>query len=199
MSEQTFAGAILAGGKSLRMGRNKAFLPAGGETFLRRAVGKLEPYTDEIMISTGLSPQYTWLGLPVVSDAYPEGGALAGIEACLRSSGHDLVFFLPLDMPFAPVALIPKMVELAGELDGAVPCFAGFYEPLFAVYRKSCLPAIRTRLERGERKVRSFYEDVSLRLVGPEILREYGDPERMFLNVNTQEDYQKYREWINDE
>ncbi len=199
MSEQKVSGAILAGGKSLRMGRNKAFLPAGGETFLRRAVGKLEPYTEEIMISTGPSPRYTWLGLPVVSDAYPEGGALAGIEACLGSAEHDLVFFLPLDMPFAPVELIPRMVELAGGMDGAVPSFGGFYEPLFAVYRKSCLPAIRSHLERGERKVRSFYPDVHLRIVGSDILQEYGDPERMFLNVNTLEDYQKYREWMSHE
>jgi len=195
MSATPFCGVVLAGGRSRRMGQNKALLSAGEETFLEHALNRYRSLTGCILLSVGRDTHYRDCGVPLVFDNDPEGGALAGIEACLSRGETDdaLFFFLPVDMPLAPVELIRDMVELAEGYDAVVPLVDGYYEPLFAVYRKTCLEPVRRALIRGDRRVRSFFPDVRICTPGGDYLSGYGDPERMFLNVNTMEDYLRYR------
>lgn len=196
MSTAPFCGVVLAGGRSRRMGQNKALLSAGEETFLEHAINRYRSLTGCILLSVGRETHYRDCGIPLVFDNDPEGGALAGIEACLSRGKNegDLFFFLPVDMPLAPAELIRDLVGLAEGYDAVVPLVDGYYEPLFAVYRRTCLEPVRRALARGDRRVRSFFSDVRIRTPQREYLSRYGDPDQMFLNVNTMEDYLRYRE-----
>jgi molybdopterin-guanine dinucleotide biosynthesis protein A len=155
-------GVVLCGGRSLRMGRDKSLLEIGGRTLLERAIAVLEGIgreaASEVLLACGPAERYADLGRPLVLDAYPDGGPLAGIEAGLARARTEWIAALACDMPRAEPSIFDALLERA-ERDGLDVCFLRTdrgVEPLCAVYRKTCLAPIRAALETGERKVVSF-------------------------------------------
>ena len=187
-------GVILAGGKSLRMGSDKALLPFQGARFLEAIHRRMAELFEEVIVVTGAPGQYEFLPCRRVPDLYEGAGALAGIHSGLRHSGTDLVFVAACDMPHLNGELVRHLCGLAEGADVVVPEGEKGIEPLHAVYRKSALPAIEKALRDGERRVVSFFDRVAVRRVGlPEVSRL--DPSlEAFRNINTPEDYYRLRD-----
>jgi molybdopterin-guanine dinucleotide biosynthesis protein A len=185
-------GFVVAGGRSRRMGRDKALLPWRSGTLLDHAVTRLRAACDEVVLLTGDATRYAELGLPVVHDAWPDAGPLGGLLAGLERLGPTRAgLFLAVDVPHAGVDLLSFLAEAGEGWDAAVPVLEAGPEPLCALYRGSCAPAVRARLAAGERRLTCFWPDVRVRRVGPEELRRFGPPEVVFANLNTPADLER--------
>jgi molybdopterin-guanine dinucleotide biosynthesis protein A len=188
-------GFVVAGGQSRRMGRDKALLPWEGATLLEHAVQRLQPLCGEVHILSGPGLRYLDLGLPVHTDALADAGPLAGVLAGLTTmQGPDaLGLFLAVDLPFVTVELLDALAQAAAGHDAVAPVTAFGPQPLCAAYRSRCQAAITRRLAAGERRMTSFWPDVRVRRFDEAALRPFGDPARLFLNVNTSDDLRRMR------
>ena len=125
----------------------------------------------------------------MVPDLRPGCGPLGGIGGGLRAAEHELAIVVACDMPFLNPAFLRFLAEQARGLDGAVPVNADQYEPLHAVYRRSCLPAVERRLAAEDLQVFNFYQDVKIHAV-PEAEWRCVDPEgRSLVNLNSAEEF----------
>lgn len=188
-------GVILAGGQSSRMGRNKALIEFRGEPLIQRLARRMQDWFQQVIVVTNSPELYGFLGLPLVGDRIPGLGPLGGLEAGLSSCEHDHAFFCATDMPFVSEALVRYMVGLAPEYDVVVPMLGGEYEPMHAVYSRSCLPWVTEKLDSRRLRLLSIYDQARLRVVDEAEIRRFGDPERLFFNCNTPEDLNRARAW----
>ncbi len=193
-----FNSIALAGGKSLRLGRNKLLEDVGGKTLLSRVLGTLSSLKGEVIIvASATQPvpsDYIHPGITVRQDIFPESGPLGGIYTGLAASGcfHNLV--VACDMPFLNSALLEYMLEKTVDYDIVIPRLDGFIEPLHAVYSQNCLPYIRHEIDSGHRNIRSFFPKVKVRYI-ERIEIDRFDPDHLsFFNINTEEDLEKARE-----
>ncbi|MHB1308024.1 MAG: molybdenum cofactor guanylyltransferase [Limisphaerales bacterium] len=154
-----FSAVILAGGKSSRMGHDKAWLPMDGQPLLTRQIAvvrELGPV--ELFISGRADTDYRSLGYPVLKDAFPDAGPLAGIVAGLQAATAPLVLVLAVDMPEMTSATLRDLVRRCGEGTGVVPRVGHRLEPLAALYPKIAAPLALDLLQRQLRAVRTFAE-----------------------------------------
>jgi molybdopterin-guanine dinucleotide biosynthesis protein A len=186
-------GFALAGGRSERMGRDKALLPWGESDLLGHAVARLRAVTGDVRILCGPEPRYRDRGIPVVPDGIADAGPIAGLLAGLESADDRPGLFLAVDLPLVPVALLSHLAALAPGFDAVVPISPRGEEPLCAVYGPGCLEPVRRRVSGGERKMTSFWPDVGVREVGQDELARFGDAEEVFRNLNALSDYAELR------
>lgn len=140
-------GVILSGGQSRRMGRDKGDLRLGEHTLLERMAGGLTPLFDGIYVSVDRPGRYP--GCRELPDLRPGQGPLAGLETAFLRTGAEAVFLAAVDLPFAPPALASRVAAETREGDAVVIRRRdGAPEPLFALYRRSCLPAVSACLDR---------------------------------------------------
>lgn len=193
-SRSEILGVVLAGGRSMRYGSDKAFADLGGSSLARRAIRTLEMVAGRVVLVANDLEGHALAGLPVRPDLIPGIGPLGGLHtsvAWAAEEGLRGVVVLATDMPFVPASLLKA---LTGELDpgvAAVPASRGprGLEPLCAAYDVHCLPAIEAAIERGDRAVVSFFPDVAVRLMNLAAVSSHGDPETIFFNVNRPEDH----------
>jgi molybdopterin-guanine dinucleotide biosynthesis protein A len=183
---------VLAGGKGLRLGRDKVLEVVGDSNLLQRVVSRLSSFNKDIIVvvADGKSPpQWTdYAELRIVTDIYPAKGALGGIHAGLAASNWQYNLVVAGDMPFLNQALLQYMVQLSPGFDLVVPRRGELVEPLHAVYSKECLAPIEQLLERGETRVRALFGLVKVRYIEGEEISRF-DPEQLsFFNVNTEAD-----------
>jgi molybdopterin-guanine dinucleotide biosynthesis protein A len=184
------AGFVLAGGSSLRMGRDKATLPWGEAGLLDHALARLRGACAVVWILSGSRQRYTDRGVPVLTDPLPDAGPLAGVLAGLQAlEGDQPGLFLAVDLPFVPEPLLRGLLERAPGYDAVVPVTLDGPHPLCAVYRRSCAEPIRQGLERGQRRATAFWAEVRVREVPEPELAAFGDPRGLLCNLNTPEDY----------
>ena len=175
------AGFVLAGGKSSRMGRDKALLELDGELLIERALRKLSAVCDEVAIAGG-GAELARFGR-VVPDLKPGLGPLGGIVAALEQSGWEWNLFLAVDMPFVPVEVLRALVAAAGGAEMVVLSRAeGYVQPLCGVYSRRALPALRAELEAGRLKVKD-----AVAAAGAVGYVEFAELD-WFRNLNTPED-----------
>ncbi len=189
------SGIVLAGGRSRRLGRDKAVEPFDGKPLLRRVVDRLADVVDETVLVVADAEQGERIPLPdsarVVVDGYPDCGSLGGIFTGLSAAMGDWGLVVACDMPFLDPELLRHILDQRGGHDAVVPVLDGRPEPTHAAYSKACLPPIERRLRAGELKIAGFFDDVSVRQV-PEAEVEEIDPGRLsFLNVNTPDDLER--------
>lgn len=189
-------GVILAGGANRRYGSHKALARIGDRTILDRTVEALSPIVDRITIVANEPGPYLHMGLHVRPDLQPGLGALGGILTAVQwasDDGLEAAIVLGCDMPFLPSELIGRIaLEAARELV-VLPASEGprGFEPLCAAYGTATAPAIERALDRGDRAIVSFFGDVELRILDLDEVRSFGDPDRMFWNVNRPEDRER--------
>lgn len=185
---------ILAGGKNLRLGRNKAFEVIRGKTIIDRVFERLEPISSQIVVVTSWEQFDIQLNLnaDIVADIYPEMGPLGGIYTGLTASTSDVNILAACDMPFLNTELIKHMVELLADYDAVVPRLANkMIEPLHAVYSKNCLSRIDARLSAKKLSIHAFLDEMNVRYLEEEESRRI-DPEHIsFFNINYQTDLDK--------
>jgi molybdopterin-guanine dinucleotide biosynthesis protein A len=181
-------GFVVAGGRSHRMGRDKALLPWGDTDLLDHALERLREVTNDVRILCGPSPRYEGRGAPVVVDRLAEAGPIAGIAAGLEECGGRPGLFLAVDLPLVPIPLLAHLAERGGSWEAVVPVSPRGPEPLCAAYAPSCLEPIRRRVAAGEMRMTSFWPEVRVLELGPPELQAFGDPEGFFRNLNTPTD-----------
>jgi molybdopterin-guanine dinucleotide biosynthesis protein A len=175
------------------MGQDKALLAWNGSTLLDHAVARLHAVCADVRILSGAGVRYADRGLPVQADEIPDAGPLGGIYAGLVAVGPGGGLFLGVDLPFASVRLLRRLLDLSAGHDAVVPVSARGPEPLCAVYRSACRDPIRRRLSAGELKATSFWPDVDVLQAGAEDLAGLGPLDDLFRNVNTPADYERAR------
>lgn len=192
--KHSITGVILAGGNSKRLGRSKAQLPIGEKRMIEWIVRAMSCLFEEVIVVTHQPQLFSTLeNVTFVQDSIntTSRNSLVGLYTGLMEASYDTIFVVPCDMPLLNRELIEHMVSLLDGEDVRVPIMGIHYQPLHAFYRKSCLPHMRESIEAGIYKVTHFYDEVLVRTVDEKILQGF-DPQLIsFLNVNTEEDYQR--------
>jgi molybdopterin-guanine dinucleotide biosynthesis protein A len=134
--------AILAGGKSSRMGVNKAVLPFRGKPMIHAVIEAVRPLATEIILVSDDATPYASLGLRTVPDVYRGRGPLGGLHAALRASRTEETFLLSCDIPRVSIHLLRYIADHPSVAPARVPELCGRVHPLCGVYDARCLPEI---------------------------------------------------------
>jgi molybdopterin-guanine dinucleotide biosynthesis protein A len=182
---------VLAGGKSMRMGADKALLEIGGVPLLSHALKLAGSVTSEVRI-VGSTEKFAAFGL-VVEDVYRDRGPLGGIHAALSSAATDISLMLAVDMPFVRQVFLEYLILRARESSATVtvPRSYGGFQPLCAVYRREFGAVAETALRSGKNKIDSLFGEVSIRIIEEDELRRAAFRSEMFRNLNTAEEWDK--------
>ncbi len=203
MSISNFTGYVLAGGKSSRMGCDKAFLETGGQTFLENSVDALKPDCSQIKIVLNKSQTHFIEKLPkdisYIFDIYENRGALGGIHTGLSNCQSEFAVILAVDLPFVTSETIAVLANIAlsdKKVSAVVPNQAdGRLQPLCAVYRvKDCLPKTEELLNKGNSpSVRDFLKIVPTHYVEFNEMKTDENKDLLFFNVNYSSDYEMFK------
>lgn len=185
-------GVILIGGKSRRMGRDKAFLKIASKTLFEGVLEIFRESFDRIVLVGDRAERFTGYSLPVFPDIYP-GSALGGLYTGLYHSATEHVFVSSCDLPFPNQAVVRHLCSLKSGFDAVVPTLEHGFEPLFALYAKSCLGPMKILLESGNFSACGYYPKIRVRYVQGEELARLDRDGRSFMNVNTPEELEKIR------
>jgi molybdenum cofactor guanylyltransferase len=181
------AGFVLVGGKSSRMGRNKALLPWKGRTLLEHVVSAVSTVARNVSL-VGDDAEYTNFGYPVIPDLFPHCGPLSGIHAALRAAQAEWNLIVACDMPEITADFLDMLMTRAGQTDAdaVLPSGpSGMIEPLCAAYRLRAAAAIENALERNIRKVTDGLADLRI-----DVWRV--PDSRHFHNLNTPAEWAEY-------
>jgi len=183
-------GVILAGGQATRYGGlPKGLERVAGERVIDRVANVLAQTTDELLLIANDASASTWLpGVRVERDVRPGFGSLGGILSGVVHAGQPALI-VAWDMPFVPAGLLAALRDLGerDHADAAVPESGSRrgVEPLCAYYTPACVAPIERQIDRGDLRVVGFYDDIRLARLDAELVRGFGDPERLFMNINT--------------
>ncbi len=185
-------GFVLAGGKSSRMGRDKALLEIDGESLIARATRLLNSILGEPLVIASTSG-YQSLGLKIVPDDFPGYGPLGGIATALHVSTMPWNLVIACDLPYLSKPWLEYLIAraLKSEADALVPMNVRGPEPLCAMYHKNAEVRIRTALEGGMRKVTDSFANLSVEHVEPKEWKAFASGGVLFKNVNSPADYKE--------
>ena len=146
-----FDAVILAGGKSSRMGRDKALVELGGQSLLARQIALVrEVGAGEVFVSGREGVDYSAFGCRVLVDKFSDAGPLAGIERALDASSSPLLLVLAVDMPAMNSAILSKLLKSCASARGVIPKTRSGIEPLAAVYPKLAMDKLKRELRFGK-------------------------------------------------
>ena len=185
--------AILAGGRSSRMGTDKSFVRVLGRPLIEDILAQVAGLGSETLIVTNRPGDYAYLGVPVSPDVLPDKGALGGIYSALHAATTGHVLCIACDMPFVVRPLLDYLIRLIPDGDAIVPRLAGEAEPFRAIYARGCLAPIRAALDSGRMRVISFFPDVRVRFVDEAEIDRFDPRHLSFFNVNTPADLEQAR------
>ncbi len=189
------AGIILAGGRSTRMGRDKALLPLPNNqhvTFVERLTAVLATQCSEVVLvvrNAAQATQYKHLGIPMVVDDTPDVGPLMGLYTGLHNIHASHALVTAVDMPFVQPEMIAFLLSQLLDERLLIPIVDDIPQVLFAVYPRAVLPLIQERLQAGRRDPRSLLDIAPVRYIEEAQLREIEPQLRSFKSVNTSEEY----------
>lgn len=185
------SGFITAGGRSSRMGTDKAWLQIDGQPLIKRVIAALAPVTTEVAIIAN-GDGYEVLTLPVFSDVHVGIGPLEAIRTALANTRTSRVVLVACDLPFVTSELFEFLLRIPESSRAVIPKGAdGKLEPLCAIYCRQLLPLATQLIESGERKVRALFDQVPTRFVEFEEIRHLTHSHLFFENINTLEDYHR--------
>lgn len=182
---------VLAGGKSLRLGKSKCLETINGKSLIERVIERVKSVSSRTLIVT--SREQIDLPAPceveVVVDIYPGKGPLGGIYTGLLASESSHILAVACDMPFLNIELLRYMIELSPGFDAIVPRLGERkVEPLHAIYAKGCLDNMKTRLEHNQLEISRFLNTVRVRYIERLECQKF-DPQLLtFCNINSQSD-----------
>jgi molybdenum cofactor guanylyltransferase len=180
---------VLCGGRSSRMGRDKAALPFGPETLLTRVVRVAQAVADDVVV-VGYTTQSMPDGVRVMTDPVEGLGPLAGLATGLAAVHGDRALLIACDMPLLAPALMRRLLAVAGDSDACVPLVDDVPMTTCAVYASRVLPRAQAHVADGTRSLRVLLDGVSVRWVAPDELRDV-DPDLLsFWDCDTPERYE---------
>ena len=186
-------GVILVGGKSRRMGQDKALLDIAGQPLVGRIIEVMQQCFPHLLLAGDRPERFARYHLPVVPDSYP-GSSLGGLYTGLHAAKTDCIFVTSCDIPFPNPELIRLICAEAEGYDAIVPATESGLEPLFALYRKSCLAAMQTALEAGNFRITAVLQQLQIKTIAPEQLGQIDITGRALLNINTPDEYAACKE-----
>lgn len=184
------AAFVLAGGKSSRMGSDKAFLELNGRTLLAWALDRVRGVTSDFHI-VGPRAKFEPFG-PTIEDVYKDRGPLAGIHTALHTSTRELNLVLAVDLPYMDPSFLTYLVAKARGNDSLamVPRAAGGWQPLGAVYRRGFGEIAEQALQRGRNKIDALFEGISVGTIEESELKMAGFSDKIFQNLNTPAEFE---------
>ncbi len=204
-------GVILAGGKSRRMGENKALLQLGEDSLIGHVIRCMRLVTDELLLITNSPADYAHLDLRMYADIVPNAGALGGVYTGLTYASYDAVLCVACDSPFLDPKLLTYLVSVLGEYDAVMPYTHEevrarnpsdsdetriTLQTLCAAYSKRCLPIIELMLQESELRVHALQERAHIKCISPDVWERF-DPEGMsFFNINRPEDFDRANSYM---
>lgn len=183
--------AVMAGGKSSRMGQDKSFVPFNGRPLIETVLARVAGLGQETLLVTNNLAAYAHLGLPMFSDMIADCGPLGGIYTAVACASHPHILIVACDMPWLNRDLLRYLIGLRETADVIVPRWGKYPEPLHAIYSKACLPAIWERLEARELKITGFFAQVAVRYVERSEIMLWDENGRCFTNLNTPEELKR--------
>lgn len=186
-------GVILVGGKSRRMGQDKAFLPVEGMPVIERIIQTLQGCFKQLLLVGDRPERFAQYHLPVVPDSCP-GSSLGGLYTGLHTANTDRIFVISCDVPFPNPDLIQHICADIETYDAVIPATQGGLEPLFALYHKACLPAMQAALEAGNFRITALLQQLQIKTIAPEQLGQIDATGRSLLNINTPDEYAACKE-----
>jgi molybdenum cofactor guanylyltransferase len=190
------AAFVLAGGKSSRMGRDKALLEIGGQTLIERTVRLAESVAGTVGVVGG-AKLFEGFSFEVIEDGWPGTGPLGGIATALGASGAEWNLVLACDLPYLTRDWVAYLAGRArsSTTDAVVPESERGFEPLCAMYRKKCEAEARDAVERGRLRVQDFVtrlrDEHRLEAVEPAEWKRFDSDGRLFKNMNESTDYEE--------
>jgi molybdopterin-guanine dinucleotide biosynthesis protein A len=175
------------------MGTDKGLLLIGGRRLIAVVLDAIRPLFSETIVVANDPAAYGGLGVPVVPDRVPDRGPLGGIHAALCSIGSPYTFCVACDMPFVNPSVVAHLCALTPGYDAVVPRSDAGYEPLHAIYGRSCLSHVERMVREDCLRVDELFSGVRVRLVDAAELRPLDPCLRSFLNVNTPEELEAAR------
>lgn len=153
---------ILSGGKSRRMGKDKATLQFRGMRLIDYAINVVAKLSSEVLISSNKS--IALLNYAVINDIYSGKGPLAGLHACLKHSSNDVNLVIPCDAPFLTTELYEELLVNLRDADAIVPVLPdNKMEPLIAIYRRDCASKMEEQLIAGDYKVLNLLNKIKVK------------------------------------
>lgn len=178
---------IMAGGRSSRMGTDKALVRLGGQTLAMRALEQWRGWGGGLLYSVGDRPVPEWLPewAQPVRDIHRECGPMGGLEAGLRCCETPYLLLCAVDLPFVTPKQGKQLADAIDQADSCIFCRNGKEEPLFGLYRvESCLPAVTRHLEQKQYRMRALFSEWNSVLVPTA-------EEDAFRNLNTKQDLEQ--------
>ena len=180
------SGFILAGGKSSRMGTDKALLWFQNEPLLKHMIRLIEPFCINVALS-GQNTDYDRFNVNMVPDMFSGCGPIAGIYSSLYHSSTDLNLIISVDVPFVNEELIRYLILNFGEYDCIIPEHNSGVEPLVGLYHKRILPVLEEMIKNGDNKLMNLLAKLNTRFLScNNLISKYP---RLFMNINSPEDY----------
>jgi molybdopterin-guanine dinucleotide biosynthesis protein A len=180
---------ILAGGKSTRMKENKSFVQLTSKPMIEVVLEKvLDIFSLPPIVITNSFTEYSYLGVRLEKDIFPQKGPLAGIHAGLSYSSTHQTFIVGCDIPLLDPAFIQYMLYQDDSYDIVIPEEDGYTHPLHARYSKNCIHFIEKKLKQNEGKIISFFPEANVRYINKVEIAEFPFAWQSLINVNTPED-----------
>lgn len=182
--------AIQAGGKSLRMGQDKAGLVFCGKPLVQWVFERARAVADEILVIANEPEKYPFLDCSIYTDEIPGSGPLGGLYTALLHARYSSVGVLACDMPFANPDLLAfeQNLLLSASVDVVIPQTGKGLEPFHAVYRReTCLPLVRAALQNGETRVVDWLRNARVAYLQPRDVQLFDPYQMAFHNLNTPE------------
>lgn len=190
---------ILAGGKSSRLGTDKARIKLDGRSIILQSIAeKLLSVTDEVIVVTD-GRKYDNLEVKVkwVKDVYPSIGSIVGVYSGLRAIRLNYALVVACDMPLLNLDLIKHMINLPRDYDILIPKIGKYIEPLHAIYSRKCLQPIERALKAGNLKLIDFFDEVIVRYLTEEVIDRYDSDHLSFFNINSPAQLREVKTIIN--
>jgi molybdenum cofactor guanylyltransferase len=186
-------GVLLAGGKSLRMGKDKRHLVVGEQTLLHRGLTVLRSIFQEVLVVIAQDSSPLDIDARVIRDLVPDGGSLGGIYTGLMQARTPCIFVVGCDMPFLNQSVITHIMTQRAAADIVMAKLAGRLHPMHALYGRRCLPAMEQMILARQLKIQDLvsHASIQVRYLTEADLHSIDPSWRSFHNVNTPEDFER--------
>ena len=191
-----FSVAILAGGKSRRMGQNKALMNLDGMPVLQWELNAVTDATDDLFLVANFPEPYKSFNIAVKPDLTPGKAALGGIYSALAYAKYNWVLLLACDMPLLNPAIIAFLARQRQQTDVVIPLVGKHPETLHAFYHKRCLPPIQKRIAANRLKVVGFFDEVRVRYVNKMALQAVVPNFDYLINLNTPAEFRRVEDLV---
>jgi molybdopterin-guanine dinucleotide biosynthesis protein A len=192
-SREKITGIVLSGGRSIRMGENKAFIQIEGAPIIKRIHDLFKELFQEVIIVTNQRDLFSNFDSKIYSDLIPNKGALGGLYTGIFFSSFRHSFCVACDMPFIKRSLVQYLIENMKDEDVIVPRTKDGLQPLHAIYSKDCLDPIRMMIGEGKQKIIDIYHLVRVKIVEEKDFLSLDPGRESFINVNTPEELRSIR------